>query len=73
MNKQFKSVRINTANAKTLQQLKGIGPKLAEKIIAYRKCNGPLLGLKDLTKIEGINHTLAKSIAPDISWRTEII
>lgn len=47
-------VNINTANAKQLTQLPGVGPAIAQKIIDYRTVNGPFTSVDDLTKVPGI-------------------
>ena len=47
-------VDINKANLSDLSTLKGIGPKKAQAIIAYRETNGPFKSLDDLTHIKGI-------------------
>lgn len=49
------SVNINTADAETLAaELKGIGPKLARAILAYRKEHGPFKSVEDLKKVRGV-------------------
>ncbi len=54
--KKLQTVNINTADAQSLQNaLKGIGPKRAAAIIAYRTQNGPFKSADDLTKIKGIS------------------
>ena len=47
-------ININTATAKELQLIPGIGEKLAERIIAYRTENGPFTEPDDLYNIKGI-------------------
>ena len=47
-------LNINTATAKELEQLPGIGKALAERIVAYRMENGPFKSIRDLQKIDGI-------------------
>jgi len=47
-------IAINRASAKELETLDGIGPVLAQRIIAYRTTNGPFLDLADLLKVSGI-------------------
>ena len=48
-------VDINTADAATIaKNIKGIGQKRAEAIIAYRKQHGEFKQLEDLLKIKGI-------------------
>lgn len=47
-------VNINTADSAALQQLKGVGPSTAEKIINYRNENGKFKALEDLKNVSGI-------------------
>jgi len=47
-------VNINTADAQTLTQLKGIGPKKAEAIVAWRKANGNFKTVEQLSEVKGI-------------------
>lgn len=47
-------LHINTASADDLCVLKGVGPKLAEKIIEQRTASGPFKGPADLKKVHGI-------------------
>lgn len=46
-------VNINTASAKELEALPGIGPSMAKRIIAYRQGKS-FTRVEDLTKIQGI-------------------
>ena len=47
-------VPVNTAPASELRKLPGIGPKLAEAIIAYRKQSGPFASVEQLLEVKGI-------------------
>ena len=47
-------LHINMASADDLCALKGVGPKLAEKIIERRNASGPFKGPTDLKKVHGI-------------------
>ncbi len=47
-------ININTADAQTLQQLTGIGPATADKIIAYRNENGKFKSKEDIKNVSGI-------------------
>lgn len=47
-------VNLNTATAEELQQVPGIGPVTAEKILKMRKAYGPFKSVDDLRAIRGI-------------------
>lgn len=59
-------VHINSATPEVLCALKGVGPKLAEKIIAYREASGPFKSEKDLQKVPGIGKKKLEGILPDV-------
>ncbi len=55
------AVNINTASKQELQNIKGVGPVTAERIIDYRDQNGAFESKKELTEVKGIGpKTLAK-------------
>lgn len=47
-------ININSADSATLQQISGIGPVTADKIIEYRKTNGGFTKIEDLKNVNGI-------------------
>jgi len=47
-------VNINTADAKTLEALNGVGEKTAKAIVEYRTEHGPFKTVEDLSKVKGI-------------------
>ena len=48
-------VNINTADSVSLAEgLRGVGPRLAESIIAYREANGRYWAVEDLVQVKGI-------------------
>lgn len=54
-------INLNTASVEKLQQLRGVGPKMAERIIAHRKRFGSFKRINDLMNVKGIGaKTLAK-------------
>ena len=55
-------VNINTADADTLTALPGIGHVLAERIVAFRRQNGPFRVIEEITKVEGIGEKKAETI-----------
>ncbi|MCP2520074.1 ComEA family DNA-binding protein [Candidatus Aminicenantes bacterium AC-708-M15] len=52
--KAKKKVNINTASLTELQTLPRIGPKVAQRIINYRKEHGPFKRVEDIMKVRGI-------------------
>ena len=48
------TININTASASQLEALPGIGPSLAERIVAYREANGPFRTPSDILEVSGI-------------------
>lgn len=51
---QPKLININTADSETLQQLSGVGPATAEKIINYRNENGKFRSAEEIKNVSGI-------------------
>lgn len=47
-------IDLNRANAAALEGLPGVGPVLAERIIAHRDENGPFTTVEDLLDVPGI-------------------
>jgi competence protein ComEA len=48
-------ININTAGVDLLDTLPGIGPVLAERIVAYREANGPFRSVDELAQVDGIS------------------
>ena len=47
-------INVNTASADLLDSLPGIGPVIAQRIVDYRKQNGPFTSKMDLINVEGL-------------------
>lgn len=47
-------ININTAGLTELQKIKGVGPKIAQKIIDYREENGSFKSIEEIVKVSGI-------------------
>lgn len=47
-------ININQADSTTLQEIPGIGPATADKIIQYRDANGRFQSIEDLKNVSGI-------------------
>jgi competence protein ComEA len=53
-------VRVNTADVAAMEALPGVGPVLAERIVAHRDQHGPFAAVEDLLDVPGIGEgTLA--------------
>jgi len=61
------TVDLNRADAGELATLPGIGPNLAERIIAFRDRNGPFAALDELGDVNGVSPRLLEKIAPYVS------
>jgi competence protein ComEA len=57
-------LNINTANAEALQALPGIGPLLADRIVADREAHGPFRTPEDLLRVPGIGPKRWERIRP---------
>ena len=51
-------ININTASVEELSQLKNVGVKTAERIVAFRKANGPFKSPEELTQVKGIGEKI---------------
>ena len=47
-------ININAASADELTQLQKVGPKTAERIVAYREAHGPFKTIDDLKNVKGV-------------------
>ena len=59
---QSSSLNINKATEQDLQNLPGIGPSLASKIIAYRDENGKFSNIEDIKNVNGIGNSKYENI-----------
>lgn len=55
---------LNRARSAELNQLQGIGPKLAERIVNYRNAHGAFRSIDDLRKVSGIGPKTLERIRP---------
>lgn len=60
-------LNINTATSQELQKLPGIGPQLAERIIAHRQAHGPFPSADRITEVRGIGEKTFLRIRDSIS------
>ncbi|KAE9532474.1 ComEA family DNA-binding protein [Ursidibacter arcticus] len=60
--KKAAKVNINTADEKTLQTLDGIGEAKAKAIVEYRKQNGKIKNMAELSKVSGIGESTLEKL-----------
>lgn len=65
-------VDVNTADTEALQTLPGIGPALAERIIAYRTEHGPFRRVEDLLEVKGIGEATLEKLRQEVTVGDEI-
>lgn len=63
-----RGISLNTASARDLELLPGIGPKTAEKIIRWRETHGFFTSPEDLLLVRGVGPKTLEAIEPMIQW-----
>ena len=59
-------VDLNRATAEELQALPGIGPALAQRVVAWRTAHGPFRSVDELEKVPGIGSKTATRLRPRV-------
>jgi competence ComEA-like helix-hairpin-helix protein len=62
---------LNRATSIDLQQIPGIGPVLAQRIVEHRTAHGPFQSVKELTRVKGIKERMLEKIEPHVFVTTE--
>lgn len=62
-----KTININKANESELEEIPGVGPSMASKIVNYRKENGEFKSIEDLKNISGIGEKKFETMREYIS------
>jgi competence protein ComEA len=57
------ALNLNRASAAELEALPGVGPVLAERIVADRDAHGPYVSIEDLKRVSGIGDSVIAKIA----------
>ncbi|RJN31153.1 helix-hairpin-helix domain-containing protein [Nesterenkonia natronophila] len=61
-------VNLNSAGSEELEQLPGIGPALAERIIEHREEHGRFSSLEQLAAVSGVGPAIIENIVDDVTW-----
>lgn len=64
--RQTSCIDINTAGVSALEELPGVGPALAQRIVEYREENGPFSRIADLDSVSGIGQKLIHRIEDSV-------
>ncbi|NKB87960.1 MAG: hypothetical protein GKS06_07050 [Acidobacteria bacterium] len=59
-------IDLNQASLETLQEVPGIGPAMAERILEWRRENGPFEKVEDLLNIRGIGEKTLEKLRPHV-------
>jgi competence protein ComEA len=62
-------ININTATARELESLSGVGPKTADRIVAYRQQHGQFASVEQLLEVPGIGDNKLAAIEDMISLK----
>lgn len=61
-------VDMDTASAELMETLNGIGPALAERIVAHRDTFGAFGSIEGLGRVRGIGPALSAKLAPQVTF-----
>ncbi|MFN8310295.1 MAG: helix-hairpin-helix domain-containing protein [Chitinophagales bacterium] len=64
---------INTADSAAFEHLRGIGPTIASRIIAYRSALGGFVAIKQLKEVYGIRDSVYEMIRPQLTVNRDSI
>ena len=64
-------INLNTATSEQLQEVPGIGPVTAEKILKMRKLHGPFKSVNELRAIKGIGPKRLAKMKPYLAVNSE--
>ena len=60
------AININSATKIELQNIKGVGPKMAEKIVKFREQHGDFKQISELCQVQGIGEKSLERMATQI-------
>ena len=64
-------VNLNTATQSELEALPGIGPKVAARIVEYRKTKGPFKKIEEVMNVQGVGEKSFLKLRPQLTVGTK--
>jgi competence protein ComEA len=61
------TINVNSASAEQIAFLPRVGLKLAERVVEYRKANGPFKKIEDLMEVKGVGEKLFVVLRPHLT------
>lgn len=61
------TVNVNSASAEEIALLPRVGLKLAQRVVEYRKANGPFKKIEDLMEVKGVGEKLFVVLRPHLT------
>ncbi len=61
------SINLNSASAEQIALLPRVGLKLAQRVVEYRKTNGPFKKVEDLMEVKGVGEKLFVVLRPHLT------
>jgi competence protein ComEA len=65
----LETVDVNSADEAELEALPGIGPSLAQRIVAFRDLNGPFASIDELLDVGGMTSGKVDALSPYVTFR----
>lgn len=59
-------ISLNSSDVKQLQELPGVGPVIAERIVEWRSANGPFRSVEELAEVSGIGPAMVERIRDEV-------
>jgi competence protein ComEA len=59
-------ISLNSSDAGQLQELPGVGPVIAERIVEWRTANGPFRSVEELSEVSGIGPAMVERIRDEV-------
>jgi len=60
-------INVNSASAEQIAFLPRVGLKLAQRVVEYRKSNGPFKKIEDLMEVKGVGEKLFVALKPHLT------